>query len=335
MRTAWILVLSSALACGGSAPSSELATSSQRIVGGAPSDATQESVVRLDVDGEFACTATLVAPNLVLTARHCVADIDETRGDCGVFRASLKPERLTISVGRDAKATGVMGKAIFAEASSDACDTDLALLQLAADVPAAKVSAVRLDVAVLGETASTVGYGDDGSFVGIERPRAQRANLLVDAIGPASYDYKAKDGSVIPVDISAGELVTGESTCSGDSGGPLFDAKNAIIAVTSRGVDDECVDRPSVYAAVSAHRELIEKAFEAAGHPVGATPAPNEPPAGSPQAAPAAPPAPPVTTGGEISVEASGCSAAPRSTPPFAICSTVLAMTLLMRRRRR
>ena len=79
-----------------------------RVVGGRlrgrnlASPASQDATVMLLTNGGFACTATLVAPNLVITARHCVAsDLDETN-PCGPVRADLpaqprKSKRHTVS----------------------------------------------------------------------------------------------------------------------------------------------------------------------------------------------------------------------------------------------
>jgi len=68
-------------ACSGSAPVG-VAVARSAIVGGVPADPSDAAVVSLQhkVTGGVAhCTGTLVAPNLVLTARHCLATgLEET-----------------------------------------------------------------------------------------------------------------------------------------------------------------------------------------------------------------------------------------------------------------
>lgn len=315
-----------------------------RIIKGVASDLSQESVIRLDQFGEFACTGTLVAPNLVLTARHCVQEIGGST-ECGSFVTNEPVTTLSVSMGITAKPTGISGKQMFVEKSTDACTTDLALVLLDADIPGAKISKLRFAPAKIGEPAVTVGYGDDGSGQPSSK-RAQRAGLAVDGVGPALFQYKAKTDGPIPVDLAVGELVTGESTCSGDSGGPLFDGKGEIIAVTSRGVDDSCLDRPSIYSTVAAHEALIRAAFTASGHSIDDPLQPTEPSAvdaGVVEApAPASPPPTPAPQA-SATVEATtseGCSlaAAPTrassNTPPLAF-ALVAATALLSSRRRR
>ncbi|MDB4997114.1 MAG: hypothetical protein JWM74_4546, partial [Myxococcaceae bacterium] len=57
----------------GSATSDGFAAEVLEIVPGVPDRGRDPAVVAIDVGGEGLCTGTLIAPNVVLTARHCVA----------------------------------------------------------------------------------------------------------------------------------------------------------------------------------------------------------------------------------------------------------------------
>ncbi len=257
-------------------PNEAVASVGQRIVNGTPSTTSDDYVVRINIGNGGLCTGTLITPNLVITARHCVSNMDETT-ECGTFTSNLTPSTLTISLGVNAGTNAVArGTKLFTDTgagSNSGCSHDLALIQLDRDVPGAKIAKVRLYKLTVGETARTVGYGESGNG-NLTNGRYVKTGIKVDSVGPSAYTYKTKANQAIPVSLPAGEIVTGESTCFGDSGGPLFDGSDNVIGVTSRGVDESCIDRPSIYSDTASHAALIKSAAEAAGHPITEAPAP-------------------------------------------------------------
>jgi MYXO-CTERM domain-containing protein len=289
MRATVSIVLGMLLvACGAEESNETSSRISQRIVGGTQSTSAQDATVYLSIGEDGSCSGTLVAANLVLTARHCVSEYGWGGSEqCGEFTYDLPASSVKVRIGVDAQYAAAAAHAvkIFRPAGNDGCD-DIALVQLDKTLTQLKPAVVRFTMPTIGEQTTAVGYGEDG-FGWVQDKRWQRANLPLKAIGPTSFDYVTRSGWSLPVDVPAKTIVTGEATCYGDSGGPLFDATGAVIGITSRGVDDYCVDRPTLYTATASFETLIRSAAAAAGQPLADTaqpaPAPAEDPGSDPQ----------------------------------------------------
>jgi S1-C subfamily serine protease len=233
-----------------------------KILGGTDSDASQDAVVSLTFpDG--GCSGTLIAPNLVLTALHCVASIDQT----GQVGADFDPQSITVSVGADhAVFEGegdALGVQVFHYDTTSLSQHDIALIVLDRDLEA-PTAPIRWDPLQPGDPVTAVGYGVDETGQPTSG-RQQRDDLQVVGIGPTV-------GNLIG-EVPEGELVTNGGVCHGDSGGPLLDGLGQVAGVASRVSASEanCVDpqgEEAIYSIPAAHRDLIEQAAQAAGHPI-------------------------------------------------------------------
>lgn len=266
-----------------------LASSIQGIQGGqVDNERTFVTGIALQTgQGTFICSGSLIAPNLVLTAQHCVAQLASPQVICGrsPFGPIYPANQFTVTTNTQIDFNNGIGvREVRAETpGGDTCGNDIAVLILDRNVSPNEATPIepRLDdYPTPGTRFTAVGYGHIGNGQGSGTRRFVTDRQVLCA-GPNCGGNQG---------ITTTELVGDSGTCQGDSGGPPLDDQGRVMGALSRG-GPNCSN--PVYAATGAYKNWLQemgtRAAELGGYAPptwvgGAPPAPDSDGDGIPDA---------------------------------------------------
>jgi len=233
--------------------------SAPRIVGGSAATnnefpfvaALLESGTKETKNAQF-CGASVIAPNWVMTAAHCVM--------------GQKAENIDILIKTnvlDGSGKRIQAKNLFIhDAYISKNQSDMALIELSekANVSAILPLQPGSGLEGSGKMATVIGWGltkEEGNPS--EKLMKVDVPIVADTVCGKAYPEQFNAGT----EICAGVPQGGKDSCQGDSGGPLFVKNNSgqtnLVGVVSWG--EGCAEKGKfgVYTQVSAHSDWIQK----------------------------------------------------------------------------
>jgi MYXO-CTERM domain-containing protein len=253
--------------CSSSSPGDNSRSEGVGIIGGDP-DTTSHAVFAIQNNAGGLCTGSLIAPNLIITAQHCVAELAEPEApvDCPGTEFSRIYPAGDFLVTWDADLSNGAPQSTIHEVNlvvtppgRSLCGNDIAMLRLSDNVPPEQAVPLvpRVDSRpAVDELFDAVGYGiqnpndNQGTTAG---SRMRVDDNLVGCVGAQQCNGTGATGT---------EWAAEAPICSGDSGGPALDSQNRVIGIVSRG-DPDCT--VGIYGAIDSWKTLIiDTAIDAA-----------------------------------------------------------------------
>ncbi|GBG25224.1 Serine protease 56 [Hondaea fermentalgiana] len=252
--------MSDEAAAAGGETSSDGSYPGARIVGGHLSTLEDRGFVaavwRGDSASQFSCGASLIAPDVVLSAAHCAARAVAV--SVGSLQRSGAPriliqEKLVHPDYNTSKSQA--NDVVLFKLASSVSDVEPAQLNFGDNAEALEAQGVPVVVAGWGSHAEDSTSSDD---------REDLVEADIEIVADTFCANSSSYGSLFNANtmICAGNITGGEDACQGDSGGPLFYENDILggvvqVGVTSFGYGCARAGYPGVYARVSSYETWI------------------------------------------------------------------------------
>lgn len=223
-----------------------------------------ETASPLDPSNPLRCSGRIIAPSLVVTARHCLLERRSQEVFCNADGSPtdptqagdvtlVKPEVVTVFIGTEKSTARKVGaKKIFTEGGVTLCSADIAYVLLS-ETGLDTRTPLRKAAPRLIDTVSITGWG-----------QTTDAKLLPETRSTIERPITQTGPNGIPGDTFA---IAGNSVCRGDSGASAL-REGALLGVYSRiDYPDQCSleANRNIFVWPGAHLELAEVAFAAIG----------------------------------------------------------------------
>ncbi|HSO35255.1 MAG TPA: trypsin-like serine protease, partial [Labilithrix sp.] len=269
----------------------QVGSKAQAIQGGTNDGAAHPYVVGVCIGNRpncGICTGTLILPNLVVTARHCVQQTNEQINCATDTFGAAEPVNFVTTFDEIFQTTKNWHavKAINVPQPDGVCGNDIALITLQDPIPATEATPIvpgvqysMGDIDRYSHTFTAIGYGKispadpppsancfqaNADYTKCPGKRRIRPNISVACIPGDEYIPCPTDADTLAA-LKDSEFLAGDGTCQGDSGSGAFETKSfgkglpVTFGVLSRGGTSKdgttCVS--PIYTRLDKWRDLV------------------------------------------------------------------------------
>lgn len=232
---------------------STLARGTHAIVDG-ERETAEDAVVAVFTTRGSLCTGTLIAPNVVLTAKHCVQEASAA--------GPSRPNQFIVGIGSTTRRLSDQYRVsavwttpgVWTDGSrgigGELIGIDVAILTLSSNVSGVTPKEISFETAtrLAGQEVTVIGFGETPA-------------------GEVGIKYRT---TASVQTVMGGVIYTGASICEGDSGGPMFDSDGKQVGVTSFG-NGSCGSGYGGFNRVDRFQDDIQRVVAEAGTCIGAT----------------------------------------------------------------
>lgn len=237
-----------------------------RIVGGTDASASDwpwKAAIVLKGSSVFVCGASLIDSRWVMTAAHCVFDLNDNLFDPGDLEIVINRNELSGFSGEVIDVEFIVAHPQYNNVSND---NDIALIKLdtpSSNTPIAIASSTEMASVNVGDLATVIGWGvlDEDETSLSDTLQQVDIPIVSNTTCNAANSY---DGTITDNMICAGFAEGEKDACQGDSGGPLMIELIGTwyqIGVVSFGEGCARADKYGVYSRVANYADWINLAI--------------------------------------------------------------------------